>query len=187
MTDAELVRRARDGQPTAREQLARRYAPRLLAVCRARIGRRDSADDLAQEALIRGLKCLDSLKEPEKLGAWLRGIAIRVCLDWLRAQSREHVSMSVLGETDESQRDIDPGDNTPAPGSRIERQEQHEQLQRAIDGLSGDLREPLLLFYYDEMTYDQIAEMLGVSRATVNTRLAGARAQLARQLAHLMR
>src|SRR5690606_32783586 len=55
MSDAELVRRACEGARTAQEQLARRYAPRLLAVCRARIGRHEAVEDLAQEALLRGL------------------------------------------------------------------------------------------------------------------------------------
>src|SRR5690606_1233376 len=55
MTDAELVRRAREGERAAQEQLVRRYAPRLLAVCRARVGRHEAVEDLAQEALLRGL------------------------------------------------------------------------------------------------------------------------------------
>ena len=56
-----------------------------------------------------------------------------------------------------------------------------------METLSEELREPLLLFYYDDVTYEQIGHMLGVSRATVNARLAKARSQLARRLAHLTR
>lgn len=187
MTDAELVRRAREGERAAHEQLARQYAPRLLAVCRARIGRHDAVEDLAQEALLRGLTHLSSLEDPDKLAAWLRGIAVRVCQDWLRGRSRRQVPLSTLnGETQSA--GAFPSDEAAATQSeRIEQQERREHLLQAIDGLSDELREPLLLFYFDEITYDQIAGMLGISRASVNARLARAREQLARRLAHLMR
>ena len=89
MTDAELVRQARDGQPTAYEQLVRRWSARVLAVCHARVPRRDVAEELAQEALLRGYESLSSLEAPEKFGAWLRGIAARVCLDWLKARQAQ--------------------------------------------------------------------------------------------------
>jgi RNA polymerase sigma factor (sigma-70 family) len=187
MTDAELVRGACEGAGAAQEQLARRYAPRLLAVCRARIGRHEAVEDLAQESLLRGLTHLHSLEDPEKLGAWLRGIAVRVCQDWLRGRSRRQIPLSTLnGET--TSKEALPCDGAAATHTeRIEQQERHEHLQCAIDALPVELREPLLLFYFDEITYEQIAELLGVSRATVNARLARAREQLARRLAHLMR
>jgi RNA polymerase sigma-70 factor, ECF subfamily len=187
MTDAELVRRACEGERTAQEQLVRRYAPRLLAVCRARIGRHEAVEDLAQEALLRGLTRLESLEDPLKLGAWLRGIAVRVCQDWLRGRTRRQIPLSAMnGESTTDGMCQLADDSLPHP-QQIERQEQCDDLLRAIDALPDELREPLLLFYYDEITYDQIAAMLGVSRATVNARLARARGQLARRLAHLMR
>lgn len=185
MTDAELVRLSRDGQTAAQEQLVRRYSPRMLAVCRARVGRQDAAEDLTQETLIRGLTHLDTLEHPEKVGAWLRGIAIRVCLDWLRSRGRRQVAFSdVASSTDVGATVVDAADSQDV---RIEQQERREQLYTEIDALPDDLREPLLLYYYDEVTYEQIADLLGVSRATVNTRLSKARAQLARRLAHLTR
>ena len=85
VTDGELVRRARAGEPAAYGELAQRWAARVLAVCHARVGRagRAAAEDLAQEALLRGLRSLATLAEPEKLGPGLVGIAVRTCLDWL--------------------------------------------------------------------------------------------------------
>jgi RNA polymerase sigma-70 factor, ECF subfamily len=186
-TDAQLVRRACDGERTAQEQLVRRYAPRLLAVCRARIGRHEAVEDLAQEALLRGLTHLESLEEPDKLGAWLRGIAVRVCLDWVRGRSRRQVPLSAAnGESTADSMCQLADDSLPHP-DQVDRREEHDCLLQAVDALPDELREPLLLFYYDEITYEQIATMLGISRATVNSRLARARGQLARRLAHLTR
>jgi RNA polymerase sigma-70 factor, ECF subfamily len=186
MTDAELVRRARDDDRAAQEQLVRRYAPRLLAVCRARIGRHEAAEDLAQEALLRGLTHLESLEDPCKLGAWLRGIGVRVCQDWVRERTRRAVRVSSLNGEHCEDGSL-PADRSPPQSEQVEQQECREHLLRAVDSLPDELREPLLLYYYDEMTYEQMAAMLGVSRATVNARLARARERLARQLAHLMR
>ena len=182
MTDAELARRARDGQRTAQEQLVRRWSPRVLAVCHARVGRCDVAEDLTQETLLRGLTHLDTLQDPEKVGAWLRGIAVRVCLDWLRARSNQHVPLST-GATGA----LIPSDDNSPPAEKLEQSERDEHLLAEIDALTEELREPLLLFYYDGVTYDQIAELLGVSRATVNARLSKARAVLTRRLDHLVR
>ncbi len=179
MTDAELVRQTCDGEPLAREEFVRRWSPRVLAVCRAHIGRHHASEDLAQESLIRALTHLDQLDDPCKLGAWLRGIAVNVCRDWLRARPREQVSFSVLSDSrnGESLGETDDGIQ------QIERQERRQQIKSEIDALPDELREPLLLHYYDEITYEQIADILGVSRATVNTRLAKARRHLAKRLA----
>lgn len=182
MTDAELVRQACEGDRSAQEQLVRRWSPCILAICRARIGRWDAAEDLAQEALLRGLTRLDTLKQPAEVGAWLRGIAVHVCLDWLRTRKRTAVPFSAVAAEW-----LPPEDGGPTLGNQMEQQERSDRLRTEIEALPEDLRETLLLFYYDEVTYDEIAELLGVSRATVNARLSKARARLTQRLATLMR
>jgi len=75
MTDGELVRHTLAGRTSAYDPLVRKWAARVTAVCHARVGRPDVAEELAQEALFRGYKALGSLAEPEKFGPWLCGIA----------------------------------------------------------------------------------------------------------------
>src|SRR5271166_3661012 len=76
MTDAELVEQTLAGQTVAYEELVRRWAGRITALCHARIGCAAAADDVAQEALLRGYRMLGSLAQPSKFGAWLSRIAI---------------------------------------------------------------------------------------------------------------
>ena len=171
-TDGELVRRARDGEPAAYEQLARRYAARVLAVCHARVGRagRAAAEDLAQESLLRGLRALPTLADPEKFAPWLVGIAVRTCLDWLKSAQRTEVSLDdahLTAATDE----IDARD-------AADRRERAEQLMREVELLPHAYREVLMLYYYQDCTYQQLADLLGVSAATINARLTKARAML---------
>src|SRR5438552_15358864 len=96
MTDGELVRAARAGDRSALADLAHRWAGRVVARCHAAVRRADVADDCAQETLLRGLRGLPSLAEPEKFGPWLCGIAQRVCQDWLRSRAHSAVPFSVL-------------------------------------------------------------------------------------------
>ena len=85
MSDGELVRQTLAGRSQAYEELVRRWAGRITAMCHAKVGRAPEAEDLAQEALLRGFRSLSSLAEPEKFGSWLFGIAVHACLDCPRA------------------------------------------------------------------------------------------------------
>src|SRR5262245_56216168 len=96
MEDARLVREALDGQPDAYAQLIDRYASRVTALCHARLGRADLAEELAQESLVRAYEQLATLADPARFGAWLAGIAVNVCRDWLKARQNAQVPFSAL-------------------------------------------------------------------------------------------
>ena len=99
MTDGQPSRQALAGATPAYETLVRRWTPRVMGVCHARVGRAAAVEDPAQEAL-RGLRALASLADPEKFGPWLCGIASRTCLDWLKKSERSEVSLSGMGGGD---------------------------------------------------------------------------------------
>src|SRR3954452_24133761 len=96
MSDAELVRQARAGRAEAYAELVRRWAARVTALCHAKVGKAHLADDLAQETLLRGFRALGSLTDPDRFGAWLCGIALRTCLDWLKAKKNAQIPFSAL-------------------------------------------------------------------------------------------
>src|SRR5262245_40454032 len=115
MSDGELVRQALAGRTEAYEQIVRRYAGRITALCHARARRADAAGHPAQETLLRGYRALPSLNAPDKVGAWLHGIAVRACLDWLKSRSRSVVSFSAMGLGQEPEELLPPSeDGTPA-------------------------------------------------------------------------
>ncbi len=183
MSDAELVRRTLAGHKEAFEELVRRWTPRVLAVCRSKAGRYQAAEDLAQEALLRAYRALSSLAEPEKFGNWLYGIAARTCLDWVKAKERSQVTFSALGP------DQDPlglaaarHRATVTVSDALEEAEERGQLLAEVERLPEKLRRVLLLYYYDDLSYQDIAAMLGVSTATINARLTRARLLLRERL-----
>lgn len=172
MTDEELVRQALANQPGAYAELVRRWTPRVLALCHSRVRRADVAEDLTQETLLRGYRALRTLMRPHHFGSWLQGIALRVCLDWLKARERRTVSFSSLS------RGADPEGFLPASEERepdLDRDDENQSLMAAIESLPEECRTVLLLYYYQDVTYRDLAVTLGVSPATINARLTRAR------------
>jgi RNA polymerase sigma-70 factor (ECF subfamily) len=178
MTDGELVRQTLAGRSQAYEELVRRWSARLLGLCHARVGKLGVAEDLAQEALLRGFKALTTLAEPEKFGSWLCSIAVRASLDWLKARERSQIPFSVLGAAGGA--DSFPDNETDRFAT--DRAEDISQMMAEVEALPHELREVLMIYYYNDMTYRDLAQVLGVSSATVNARLTKARTMLRERL-----
>src|SRR5215212_7178237 len=168
MTDGQLVRQALSGQPSAYETLVRRWTPRVVGTCHARVGRAAAAEDLAQETLLRGLRALPTLAEPDKFGPWLCGIASRVCLDWLKSAQARQVSLDATCDGQPGAWVAQQGDS---PDEAACRADDKRALLAEVDSLPESYREVILLYYYDDVTYQDVATLLGVSAATVNARL----------------
>ncbi|HEV7226485.1 MAG TPA: RNA polymerase sigma factor [Pirellulales bacterium] len=185
MSDGDLVRQTLAGRTAAYEELVRRWSARLLAFCHAKVRSRHAAEDLAQEALLRGFRSLASLAEPEKFGSWLRGIALRACLDWFKNKQNRQAPFSVLagGRLDAEELVESDGEARRAE----ERDEQVRQLMDEVEALPDEYRETLMMYYYQDVTYQELADALGVSAATINARLTKARALLRQRMGRLAR
>ena len=177
MTDGQLVHQTLAGHSSAYEELVRRWSPRVLAFCHAKVRSSHAAEDLAQEALLRGYRSLSTLSEPDKFGCWLHGIALRTCLDWLKRKEHQQVDFAALGRREDSL--TSHGD---APLDQLARDERSRLLLAEVEALPDELREVIMLYYYQDVTYQQIADMLGVSAATINARLTKARKLLCQRM-----
>ncbi len=165
-SDAELVREALSGNVGAYALLVHRWSARVLAVCHGRVGNASAAEDLAQESLMRALRSLGSIRDPQRFGSWICGIATRTCLDWLKSKQRTEVSIDL---SDAAAREVQSSDICSCSD------ESWDQLYLAIEQLPPEYREVLILYYYSDSTYQELGEMLDVSAATINARLTKAR------------
>lgn len=176
MTDGELVRQARSGETRALAELMSRWAPRALALCHVHANRQAAAD-LAQDSLLRAIRNLAQLKNPELFGPWLRGIVKRVCLDWIDAKRRTMIPFSSMNDKEFNVHEL-----MQEQSEDSDQQALNEELQDAMTGLPNDCREVLHLYYSSKMTYQELGDILEVSAATINSRLTRARAFLRERL-----
>ncbi|REK11999.1 MAG: RNA polymerase sigma factor [Planctomycetota bacterium] len=183
-SDSDLVCLAQGGQTAAYEQLVRRYSARVLAVCHARVRSAHTAEELAQEALLRGLRALSTLQDPAKFGPWLCGIASRVSLDWIKSRQAQQVSLDAMcdGHVDDW-----VAHSGESPDEMAARCDDQQRLLAEVATLPEPYREVILMYYYDDVTYRDVAAALGVSAATVNARLTKARAMLRERLSGMQR
>jgi RNA polymerase sigma-70 factor (ECF subfamily) len=183
-TDSDLVGLAQGGQPAAYEELVRRWSARVLALCHAKVRSAHTAEELAQEALLRGLRAIATLEEPAKFGAWLCGIASRVCLDWLKSRQSRQVSLDALSD---GQADGWIAETAESPDEAASKADERQRLLTEVGTLPEPYREVIMLYYYNDVTYHDLAAVLGVSAATVNARLTKARAMLRERLSSMQR
>jgi RNA polymerase sigma-70 factor (ECF subfamily) len=169
MTNAEdpiLVRRALAGEPESFGLLCRRYYPALVAVADAVLLDRHLAEDAGQEALVEACRQLPKLKEPERFGPWVGAICRNVARDMLRKRQRQRAA---------------PGapDVQARPGSD---DGQMEALDEALDRLPRNLREVVFLRFYNELSYRQMAQVLGATPESIDGRLRRAKKRIAAHL-----
>lgn len=151
------------------EELVRRHARAVGAVCWARTGSVVDTDDLVQETMMRACRDFGALREIEKFGAWVRGIAENVCREWGRSRKKQPPG---LGDEAGAVAAPEPA----APG------DEGERIRRALLEIPEIYRETIALFHFEKKSYHEIASVLGLSAAAVNARLTKGRAMLRERL-----
>jgi RNA polymerase sigma-70 factor, ECF subfamily len=156
ISDEELLRRLRAGDTPAGEALARRYYPSLLRYLIRIAGSNHLAEELHQQTWLSVLEHIDKFDEKSSSGgfkAWVFRIATNKANDTWRSRGREKVAKAGLKLVTETEA-ADASD-------RLHRSQQEERLRQAIDQLPENQRQVLMLRYYSEMKFVDIAQMLG--------------------------
>ena len=159
-----------EGNPTAFASRVADARPRVTAVA-ARLVGRDEAEDVVQEAVLRAFLALSSLRDAARFESWLCGIAINVAKMRLRRAATHARALAAAAPN-----------NTVLQG---EERELLELVRDAVDVLPPGQRDVVLLHYVDDLSCDEIAQLLGTSPGAVRVRLHRARAQLRLELAPL--
>ncbi|WP_045731033.1 RNA polymerase sigma factor [Pseudarthrobacter chlorophenolicus] len=176
--DAILAGRAADGDTAAFEALARRYGPHMRACARRLTGSHADADDVVQEALVQAWKQLESLREPAAVKGWLLRLTGSRSIDYLRRR-RNHTSLSAL---EEGGAGLEPSATAPGPESSAVASSGTDALKAALSRLPEEQRRCWVLKEFNGQSYEQIAQTLNISPASVRGRLARARITLVREM-----
>ena len=170
--------RARGGDDDAFGALARHYEADVQRLCRRLLGSASEAEDAAQESFLRAHAALASYDPERPFRPWLLAIAARRSLDLLRRRRRE----ARLFEPSEREGER-TGAASDTPLDHGLSAERRRRLLEAIGGLHDRYRAPLVLRYYADLDFAEIAEILGVSRNQVATLLFRGRQRLREALA----
>ena len=171
MTDAELIRRFRDGESHAFNGLAGRWHRRLYNFILRQVGDREDAHDLCQKVLIKAHRNLRRLRDPEKFSTWIYRIAVNTCRDELRRRRRHPtISLESLEHGDDSRQDgtkrvlerFDTG---------IHQCELRDLLNRALQCIPHEQRIVVVMKEYQQLKFTEIAAILNLSVNTVKSRL----------------
>ncbi len=165
--DAALVAEALAGGMEAFGPIIERYKDAVFGVALARLRNFHDAEDLAQQAFIEAYECLPRLKDPNRLGAFLRSIAIHRALNHLRGRGR-FVDIASIPEP-------------PAEDTAPHLLEQRERVMAAVSRLSKAQRETVTLFYVSGYTLQEIAAIQEVPVGTIKYRLHEARNRLKKE------
>ena len=173
LTDQQLITQTLDGQPAAFGILVRKYQNRLFNSMVHLLRNPSDAEDVVQDAFLQALRKLDTFQGNSKFYTWLFRIARNTALSKLR---RKKPTVSL--DTTASQQRLDFPDDGFGPSTEMERRERQAGLMRAMDQLSGEHREILILREMEEQNYETISEILELPVGTVRSRLHRARSQL---------
>jgi len=187
-----LVRRCIAGDAEAWEQLVRQHSRRIYNICYRFTGSAENADDLAQEVFIKIYRTLTSF-DPDRgaFTTWVTTMTRNLLVDHFRKTKQERATDSLdagLGDEEDSATLGDRiQDSAPSADDRIQRRETQEMVQKAIQKLSPELREAVILRDLQDMDYKDIASALKVPEGTVKSRINRGRMELAKILSRTYR
>ncbi len=173
--DQTLVLRTRRGEVEAFGDLVRRYQGSVFNVCYRLLGERREAEDLAQETFIRAYRRLETFDEARPFGPWIRRVAANLCYNHLKRNRLVQVEL-------DEERDTAPEAARSFPERSQERRETYEEIQTAVLGLPPAYRAVIELRHYQEMSYTEISDALGISMSQVKSHLFRGRKALAQRL-----
>jgi len=185
-TDDSLVAAHLHGDATAFRELVQRYGDGVLGYLFRMTGNRDQAEDLFQETFKKVHEKAHTFRG-QRFKSWLFTIATRVAIDSARRRKRRPVLTVVSGaDCDEdhpsSLDTLAACEDAADPAEEMVKAEQKEHVRRAIESLPARQRATLVLAYYQQLSYREVADVMGCSIGTVKTQMSRALATLARKL-----
>lgn len=169
--DWDLVARIATGDREAFADLVERHHRRLLRVCERLLGDAEDARDAVQEVFLKVMVKAGGFRPKALVSTWLYRVAVNHCLNVLRRRRlRRWVSLSPA-EDDDAAAPPDPAEERAGPDRELAARRQWARVQRAIAALPPSQRAVLVLARFEELSYKEIAETLGITLGAVESRL----------------
>src|SRR3954470_22907195 len=176
-----LIQRCLQGDQVAWDQIVRQYWRKVFNVAYKFVGKHDEAEDLTQDIFLKIFKALRTFDRRANFQTWIISISRNLCIDHYRSVRKERQTIA---------RDVDSSELQPATTERgayaqAEHQDLRAQLRQALDTLPVALRTAVVLRDLQDLSYQEIADRLGLPEGTVKSRINRGRIELAHQLKRL--
>jgi len=178
LTPDSLIEQCLAGDQVAWEQIVRQNWRKVFNVAYKFVGKHDEAEDLTQDIFLKIFKALRTFDRRANFQTWIISISRNLCIDHYRSVRKERQTIA---------RDVDSSDLQPAtpergPYAQAEHQDLRAQLRQALETLPMTLRTAVVLRDLQELSYQEIADRLGLPEGTVKSRINRGRIELAHQL-----
>lgn len=157
------------------EEIVRAHEKVVYHMALQTLGNREDAEDAAQDVFLKAYTSLKSFRGDSKISVWLYRITNNVCIDMLR---RRKDAVSLSGDDGEEGGEVELPDDSCDPADLAQRRDLQERLAAALQHLPQDQREAFLMRAVAELSYDEIAQTLGLDLGTVKSRIFRARKKL---------
>jgi RNA polymerase sigma-70 factor (ECF subfamily) len=175
-----VIERARGHDAEALGEIYRRFVRRVFGLCRYMLGSTESAEDATSEVFVKLQRSIESYDGSIPFPRWLLRVAGNHCIDALRRRMR---GRQVIAEVEDATV-IEAASPELSPLGAVIRTEERAQVRDAIARLPQNYRVPLVLRYYSELSYDEIAQQLDLQRNHVAALIFRAKQELRRKLTH---
>jgi RNA polymerase sigma-70 factor (ECF subfamily) len=179
-TDA-LVERCLAGDQQAWDQIVRQHWRKVFNLAYKFVGRHDEAEDLAQDVFLKIFKALHTFDRRANFQTWLISISRNLCIDHYRSVRKERETI----DRDVDAAELSPASRDPSPMAALEQRDRVMLLRQAMASLPETLRTAVLMRDIQELSYQEIADQLGLPEGTVKSRINRGRNELARQIRKL--
>ncbi|MEJ7860837.1 MAG: RNA polymerase sigma factor [Pyrinomonadaceae bacterium] len=180
LTDEQLVEIAVGNNPEAFGEIVKRWERKIFALCFGMLNREDEAKDAVQETFIAAFRNLKNFRGDAKVSSWLHRIAVNQCLTTKRrTKSRAE---SFIDDDESSNEQIFVAPAKISPSRTTEQNERLKFVQKAVQSLPIDLRQIVVMKEFEDMTFQEIADVLEIPLSTVKSRLYTALKQLRMKL-----
>lgn len=181
LTPDSLIEQCLAGDQSAWEQVVRQNWRKVFNVAYKFVGKHDEAEDLTQDIFLKIFRALSTFDRRANFQTWIISISRNLCIDHYRSVRKERQTIA---------RDVDSADLQPATSERgpyqvAEHQDLRARLRQALETLPVTLRTAVVLRDLQELSYQEIADRLGLPEGTVKSRINRGRIELAHQLKRL--
>ena len=176
-----LIEQCLAGDQAAWEQIVRQNWRKVFNVAYKFVGKHDEAEDLTQDIFLKIFKALKSFDRRANFQTWIISISRNLCIDHYRSVRKER--QTIARDVDSS--DLQPATTDRGPYAQAEHQDLRAQLRQALESLPITLRTAVVLRDLQELSYQEIADRLGLPEGTVKSRINRGRIELAHQLRRL--